>query len=132
MRTNRESPEAKRQREERERVHAEHYIWTCKGCGPCETSRGSWCDLGCGSDHPGMIELPRHIIGKILAFSVTSGLPGAILAWAYVPPSGDEGGNYLGELYRDDKGSRIQPAPDGWKRRAIILPAGLRILEVQS
>lgn len=26
-------------------------VWACTHDGPCLTSRGNWCDLGCGSDY---------------------------------------------------------------------------------
>jgi hypothetical protein len=36
-------------------------VWSCNACGPSVTSRGNWCDRGCGSDYNQMTKVKMFL-----------------------------------------------------------------------
>lgn len=44
-------------------------VWSCNICGPAFSSRGGWCDLGCGSDYNAMTRLYLDAFGVVLVLA---------------------------------------------------------------
>ena len=44
--------------------------WCCCLCGPSKTSRGDWCDKGCGSDYNAMVRIDHWRQGRLLKLAI--------------------------------------------------------------
>ena len=66
---------------------------------------------------------PEEMDGLLALAALGAECMGATEAWAFIPPSGLAGANYLGEMYRSPNGSLLPQANDNpaWARRVLVL-----------